>query len=293
MQPFALILVLISAVFHAGWNIMTRGQQSKTAFLARVLASVAIIGFIPFVTSEIITRSLPSIVWLYVALSGLCCGFYFYSLSRAYSAADFTIVYPLARAMPVLLIGLGDVMRGRAITAGGWLGMILVASGCVLAPLHSFREIRLHRYLNKGNFWVLLAAAGTVGFTMFDKVSSELVSTGPASAARYGYFLYFFSFITFALSMRLFGGDHKDFSVHNTKPVWPIIGGLFTFGGYWLILWAFQMSEHASYVNSFRQFSIVLGVIFAFTVFKEKGLAVRLPGTMLIAAGLVILRLYG
>ena len=293
MEPLALILVFISAVFHAGWNIMTRGQKSKTAFLARMLASVAVIGFIPAVASEVITQSLPSLVWLYVALSGLCCGFYFYSLSRAYSAADFTIVYPLARAMPVLLIGVGDVLRGRPITPGGWLGMILVATGCTLAPLHSFREIKLHRYFNRGNFWVLLAAAGTVGFTMFDKVSSEMVPAGPASAARYGYFLYFFSFMTFALSMRLFGGDHTGNFGLKIKPVWPIIGGLFTFGGYWLILWAFQMTEHASYVNSFRQFSIVLGVIVAFAVYKEKGHAVRLPGTLLIAAGLVILRLFG
>ena len=72
----------------------------------------------------------------------------------------------------------------------------------------------------------------------------------------------------------------------------PFIGGLCNFGSYWLVLYAYQLSQHASYIVAFRQFSIVLGVVFAFIFYKEHGFVVRITGTILITAGLVITAIY-
>ena len=68
---------------------------------------------------------------------------------------------------------------------------------------------------------------------------------------------------------------------------------MFGFGAYWLILWAYQLSPIASYVVAFRQFSIVIGAIFAFLVFKEQGAAVRLSGAVLIVMGLMLIAVLG
>jgi uncharacterized membrane protein len=58
-------------------------------------------------------------------------------------------------------------------------------------------------------------------------------------------------------------------------------------------LWAYQLGRHASYVVAFRQFSIVIGVVIAFVIYKERGVAVRILATVLITAGLILVGLFG
>ena len=41
------------------------------------------------------------------------------------------------------------------------------------------------------------------------------------------------------------------------------------------------------------QFSIVIGVVLAFAIYKEPGKAIRLAGTGLILAGLIVIGLWG
>lgn len=66
-----------------------------------------------------------------------------------------------------------------------------------------------------------------------------------------------------------------------------------SFGAYWLILWAYQLSPQASYIVAFRQFSIVIGSLMAFLIYKEKGVGIRLTGAVLITTGLVLIGVWG
>jgi drug/metabolite transporter (DMT)-like permease len=56
------------------------------------------------------------------------------------------------------------VLRGRFLTPLGWLGVLLVAGGCILVPLQSFKDFSLQRYFNRTSLWMVLAALGTVGY---------------------------------------------------------------------------------------------------------------------------------
>lgn len=292
MSGMAIGLVLVSTFLHAAWNLMARRRRGmEAAFFVRMLIVVMVVGFVPAVVSEIVTRSLPPKAWLCVVISGVCCGVYYFSLGRAYASSDFTIVYPVARSLPVLLVGLGDVLRGRSITPLGWLGLSLVALGCILIPLKSFRSFDIRQYLHHSIAWMALTALGTVGYSLSDKVASEVILAGPGSAARYGYFFFSIAGIIYYCLKRL--TERKNEKVELSLG-WkmPAIGGLCTFGAYWLVLYAYQMSRHASYIVAFRQFSIVLGVVFAFIFFKEDDFVVRITGTIVITAGLVITAIY-
>src|SRR3990172_8158905 len=119
MNPLTITIVLVSALMHAGWNLVGRRRSSPATCLA-----------------------------------------------RAYGEADFTATYPVARALPVLLVACGDVALGHPVPTAAWIGMMMVVAGCMCAPLQSFREITLYHYANRGNAWVILAALGTVGFTL-------------------------------------------------------------------------------------------------------------------------------
>lgn len=291
MSSFALMLIFCSVFMHAGWNLLARRQGAEAAFFGRMLLVSAIVGFVPGVVSEALTGSINPSAWACVAGSGVCCGLYYVFLARAYRSADFTIVYPVARSLPVILVGLADVLRGRQVTPLGWLGMSVLVCGCALVPLRSVKDIAWKRYVNRSTLWMLLTALGTVGYTVLDKIGAETVEQGPATAARYGYFFFLISWMTYAVAGR--GGVRQTRESMPAGWLLPFLGSVMNFGAYWLVLWAYQLTDNAGYVVAFRQLSIVIGVIVAFVVFREHGVAIRLTGTALVTAGLILIQLCG
>ncbi len=163
--------------------------------------------------------------------------------------------------------------------------------GCFLVPLRSIHEFQLHRYVNRNNLWMLLTALGTVGYTLLDKSASEVVLQGPATAARYGYFLFVFAYISYLLCLRI----SKTERLHTEDLGWrlPALSGLLNFTSYWLILWAYQLMQQASYILAFRQTSIAIGVVAAFVIYKEEGRIPRLTGTLILTTGLILIALWG
>jgi len=216
---------------------------------------------------------------------------YLFFLARAYASSDFTIVYPVARALPVIFVALADSLRGRHLTPAGWAGVLLVATGVVFVPLRSFQDISLKSYLNRTSLWMVLAAMGTVGYTLLDKYAAETVQQGPATAARYGYFYFAVSILPYLFLMRSFKGKDEKKEPTTWKLVIP--AAILSFAAYWLILWAYQLIPYAGYIVAFRQVSIIIGAALAFWIFKERGLGVRLTGAIFISTGLILIAVWG
>jgi drug/metabolite transporter (DMT)-like permease len=229
--------------------------------------------------------------WLCLLFSGCCCGGYLFFLAKGYAGSDFTVVYPIARSLPVLLVGLGDVIRGNDPSLVGWVGMALVAAGCLLTPMRSFGKISWRRYTHWASLWMVLAALGTVGYSLSDKVAAELIRGGPGSAARYGYFFFLIAFLVYGVLHRRFPPEAKE--PQRIGRGRSIAGAVLMFGSYWMVLWAYQLVERASYIVAFRQLSIVLGMIAAFAIYKERGLAVRIIAAVIITAGLILIAVWG
>ena len=284
-------LVLFSTFMHASWNLLARYGRSESTFYPKMLIAIAAAGLIPAVWSEVVTHSLTPQAWMCVVGSGFSAGLYLFFLARAFESSDFTIVYPVARSLPVIFVAIGDVLRGRQLTSMGWLGILLVAAGCVLVPRRSFRDFSLRRYFNRSTLWMLLAALGTVGYTLLDKIAAEVVQQGPDTAARYGYFYFVISYLPYVLLLRF----SKSGAPGMNRPEWKLAvpAAALSFGAYWLILWAYQLSPYASYIVAFRQFSIVIGAIMAFVIYKEQGVWVRLTGAGFITSGLVLIAGWG
>jgi drug/metabolite transporter (DMT)-like permease len=285
-----ILIVLVSTFMHAGWNLLARSSRSETSFYNQMVLITTVVGFVPAVWSEAITHSMTPLAWVCVTGSGICASLYLFGLARAYEVTDFTIVYPVVRSLPVVFIGIGDVLRGRYLTPFGWLGILFVMAGCTLVPLRHFKDFSLSRYITPATIWMLMGAAGMVGYTLLDKIAAEVVQQGPGSAARYGYFYFAISFIPYQFLMRYFRSPVEK---PNGDWVRVSIAAVLGFAGYWLILWAYQLSPYASYIVAFRQFSIVIGAVMAFLIFKEEGVKVRLTGAFLITCGLVLIGAWG
>ena len=287
----ALLLVMVSAPMYAGWNLLARRQRAEGAFFSGLLRWVTVLGLAPAVLSEVLTPDIPAKAWVCVLISGCCCGLYFFFLARSYANSDFTVVYPIARALPVLLVGLGDVVRGHSPSVVSWFGMSLVAVGCVLTPLTSFKDIRWKKYVNWSSVWMVLTALATAAYSLSDKTAAEVLPRGPISAAKYGYFFFLIAFLFYHGLRHWLPGDTKK--PQRIKQPEVALGAALNYGCYWMVLWAYQLVGQASYIVAFRQFSIVLGVVAAFVIYKERGLAVRITAAGMITAGLVIIGLWG
>lgn len=291
MTPVVILIVLVSTFMHAGWNLLARYSRSETTFYQKMLLITTIAGFVPAVWSEIVMRTMTPVAWACVAGSGICAAVYLFSLARAFESSDFTIVYPVARSLPVIFIAFIDVLRGRHLTSFGWVGILLVVAGCMIVPTKSFKDLQLSNYFNRTSLWMLLAAMGTVGYTLLDKIAAETVQQGADTAARYGYFYFAISLVPYSAFMSMFKSKMEKPASNDWKLA--LLAAILGFSAYWLILWAYQISPYASYIVAFRQFSIVIGAILAFMIYKEQGVKMRLSGALLITSGLVLIAGWG
>ena len=297
MSGFVIAMVLVSAVMHAVWNLLVRGRGDKQTMVYRMLLIIAAGGLAPSVISEIIARSMTWELWLIAGGAGIANGMYYVCMARSLAAADFGTVFPIIRGLPVVLIALGDVFLGKPPSPIGWVALFMVTGGCTLTPQESFRALSHHHYWRRSSLWMLAAAACAVGYTIPDKLAMEIMRGGAemniGSALRYQYFHLFSSMLTVLVTGRAMRARAK--AAGESKAVgWaiPAAAAALNFTAYSMILVCYQLVDQAGYVWGMRQFSIVVGVVLAFVVFKERGRAVRLTGALLITAGMILIGLY-
>lgn len=298
------LLITVSCFTHASWNLLAKRRRgSELAFFRGMVVASVPISALAIGIALGFPHAFPREAFVAVLASGTICGFYYYFLGLAYSSADFSVVYPVARALPVLIFAVLEVLAGRSPSTIGWVALVMVTGGCVLAPQVSYRGFDWRRYGSRDILWMLLTSATIVGFTFFDKMGANAIKAalesdaglagrgGPASAAIHCAFFHIFSCVSYLIVHALL--RPRDQVSGEIGWRLPALGGLLGYASYMLVLWAFQLAERTSYLVAFRQFSIVIGVVAAFRVYRERGLAVRLPATLAIVAGIVLVVLFG
>jgi drug/metabolite transporter (DMT)-like permease len=111
-------LALISAVLHAGWNAAVKARPN-TAHAMTVQMSLAALFMLPI----LVFTGLPSVAALpWIILSTAINIIALTAMLKSYDYAGFGLVYPIARALSVLL-----VVPGAAIVFGERLGLSAIA----------------------------------------------------------------------------------------------------------------------------------------------------------------------
>jgi hypothetical protein len=98
MSGIALALVVMGAVCHALWNIVSKKAGGGAAFVF-LYGVVAVVAYLP-VTAWAWVRTpqyFDWTMWFVATASALIHVFYSLVLQKAYREADFTVVYPVAR----------------------------------------------------------------------------------------------------------------------------------------------------------------------------------------------------
>src|SRR5262245_47057903 len=169
---------------HAGWNLVVRDQRAVNMFLCITVISTVL--FLPIMlAAELMAPPVLSVVPWNILIGGALLALYYFGMTRSYRGGDFTVAYPLARALPVLMVACAEVALGDAPTPLGWVGILLIAVGSVVVPLQSLDELKLSRYWNITTVWILMAATGIAGYTVVDSAGLRQLPNGLTYAIRY------------------------------------------------------------------------------------------------------------
>lgn len=279
----AFALVVLSACMHAGWNLIAHRERGAPSLLLRIPLLVGACGLLPAVAAELGEPLLSAKIVGLLALTGAAQALYYLGLVRAYASDDFSLIYPLSRALPVLLLALFDLARGRGLTAFAMVGMLLVGAGCVLAPRGSAQASPGPRP-GRTALWLAVITTATVGYTVVDKIALELLPPRGSVALRYSVWE---ALATLPFLLALAPAIPRGAPSRSAEKTWrwSLWAAAFSFGSYALVLCAYQLSDYTSHVAALRQVSIPLGVAASRALLGEQVPRARAGAALMIAAG--------
>ncbi len=294
----AVIILLISAFMHAGWNLLgKRNNPTAAAFLVASLVGVLCLAPLVIIYKEAINYfTLRS--WLLVLTAGFFQTTYYASLAGAYKTGDMSIAYPLARSSPVIVVTVVSLFLGRGdqVTWQCIYGIILVVLGGFLLPMRRFSDLRLKNYLNVSCLLALLAAFGTTGYSIVDDEALRLLREMPEMPLQSWEITIVYAFFeamtsTFWLTLFVFGRKHRRETLQQviTKRFSSaVLMGIGIYLTYSLVLVSMAFVTNVSYVVAFRQISIPLGVIMSVFLLKEPSYVPKFAAVTVMFIGLVL-----
>ena len=133
MPTLAIVLVLVAAVLHAGWNVLLK-TSTDTLTTAVRLQAIGTVVLVPIAVAAWFWNDRPPIsaaaFWLAMG-SAVLEATYFVCLASAYRRGGLSLVYPLARgSAPLLAVAVGIGVLGEQLAP-----MALVGVGCLLVGI--------------------------------------------------------------------------------------------------------------------------------------------------------------
>lgn len=272
MSTAALALALGAAVLHATWNLLLARARDVEAATALIL----VLSLAMYAPVAAITWDVERSVWPYVLASAAFELAYIVLLAAAYRRAELSVVYPVARGLaPVLVLGGAVIVLRSGTSAGEALGVLLVGLGILLV-----RGLRNPE--RRGLAFGAAIAACIASYTLID-------SRGIEHADPFGYL----ELVMVVPSLAYLGAV---VAVKGIEPVKrelgaaTVIAAAASYGAYGLALFALKLATPAS-VAAVRETSIVIAVLLAGVVLRERVGLGRLAGAVLVAAGVAVLAL--
>jgi len=296
MPLLCIALIALSACTHAAWNLICKSRHPSAAFFL-ISTSSSIIAMTPiFFYFFPMMAHIPGTVWILLLATGIVQALYYTSLGNAYRLSDISIAYPVARALPVLLVPIVTAFLhiGRSLSSVTVLAMLLVAVGCLIIPLPSFKELKRSTYINRGFLFILATAACTTSYTIIDSQALHFLHAAAVTPCRVQTALLYIALenafievflIPYVFLYRVERETFFHICRHSLR--FPVISGITCTAGYTLVLGAMMLAANVSYVMAFRQLSIPLGALLGILILKEKLTMPKSVGLTAIIIGLI------
>ena len=275
MSLTALLLVLLSAVNHAFWNLVVKGSGDKYAFTLWMLAG----GFLLTLPALFLlpVRFTPASVAL-VAASIVAEGLYLLTLSASYQRLDYTVVYPMARGSAPVFIAVGAaVLFGERVSRAGVAGILLVSLGVL--SLQGSHLLRTHV---KQLGLPLACGACIAAFSLADKAALQHFSPlALVCLINGGTVLLLLPYVVWV--------RRADLAGEFRRQRWRVpLVGLLGPAGYAVVLAAMRLAP-VSYVGAARESSIIFAALLGWVVLREGFGPRRLLAAAVIFLGILCL----
>ncbi len=288
MNVAALLLVLLSALFHAAWNLLLKRARDRFAFVWwYLLVPMVLFSPLALLGGGEGHGTLKALAVGCGVASGVLQAANLLAMSVAYRTGDLSVAYPLSRGTgQVLTVLLGVGLLGERLAPLGWVGVALVLGGVYVVFLPSWsREalLRPFRLLGHGSSLAALAAGVTIaGYHVIDRVAM-------ADANQFQYILLLFAAdfatVTVVLLVRRRWG--LVWAEWRANRVSIAVAGSLSLLSYLLVLFALSR-ERVAYVGPARNVGIVFSVLLGALLLRERHGRMRLLGSALIVAGLAL-----
>src|SRR3990172_3097218 len=175
MTSFALALVLLSAVAHAGWNYLTK-KSSDTLVFSWCFTALASVLYLPILLAIVMRTSVPPAGWLFVAGTMALHIVYFHLLNSAYTHGDLSLVYPVARGTAIALIPIGgSLLLGETVSLPAALPIAAILFGVLAVNRGASWRTLTAAFAEKGSRFALATGLLIAGYTLWDKQALSLV----------------------------------------------------------------------------------------------------------------------
>lgn len=289
MPAAALILVLLSAVAHAGWNFLLKRALDHEVFVWWIQVAMTVL-FLPLAVIIFVLEPIGSRAWLFVVGTGILHSFYFVFLGRAYARGDLSQIYPIARGTgPALVPILGILILGEQVSVPAIAGIVTVLVGIFIVYWSGRLALILRRPLmilrEPGNLYAVATGLFIAAYSIWDKVG-----VGYVAPFLYMYLMALSTGIIltpYVLARKGLAALRDEWRAN----AWTIVAvGALTFIAYGLVLSALTVSR-VSYVGPSREIGIVMAVLLGSLVLKEPFGRGRILGSCCIVAGVAAIAL--
>ena len=254
ISPLVTVLVLCSALMHAGWNAIIKSSREVMLDTALVTAAAAL-----FALPLVLYLPLPARAsWPYLGASALIHIAYFWTLASAYRLGDLGHAYPLMRGTAPLLVALfGVLLLGERPSAATWTGIALISAG--ILSLGWARRTQAHVATT---LWALANAAIIATYTLVDGSGARLAGV----SASYVAWLFLLEGILF---MSLIGYLRRRALSLYAMQHWrrSLGGGICLISAYGIVLWAMTRAPVAG-VAALRETSVIFAAVIGTLLLK-------------------------
>jgi len=284
MPTFAILLLLVSAILHTGWNLLIKQSEDKYI----VTWWMVTIGGVFAMIALLFTGLPPREMWLFAIISICVEAVYFVTLSYAYHDNDFSLIYPVARgAAPAFLALWSFLFLHEKLTSGGMIGLGMIIGGLLIIGINTLSQAHVNHLHFKG-------AAVAVFIALLISIYSTIDGAAVRNGFAVPYVLSMFAFVPLPITPFIFR-EYKWTKIKEVLikqplrvPLASILGVL----SYLMAVFAFSIAP-VSYAGAVREVSVVLGALAGWWFLKERMGGVRVFGAIVIFAGILIIAMFG
>ncbi|TAJ27212.1 MAG: EamA family transporter, partial [Reyranella sp.] len=268
---------LLSALLHAGWNAAVKANHDP----ARAMTAQMLLGAV-LVVPALLWSGLPDpAAWLWIVASTLMNVLTIAALLRAYELGGFGLVYPVMRAVAVLLVvPMAAALTGEKFGPAVLAGIIVIALALALLALDAARD---RTVTPKALAWTLAAGLGTAAYIMCDAQGVRAAGNPWA----YGFVVSITNAAAMCWRQRQAGPPWRQL---NGQWIAALPTAVASMASYLLILWVWSHAPIAP-AAALRDTSSIFAILIAVIWLKEPFTRTRIVAVLMAATAVPLLRL--